>query len=77
MGNIMVSLRDSDESFLRLLAQQKYGGKKGSISAVVKDALDEMKESKKNNSCESFLLFLSKGVKGSYKMYSKRSDIYD
>ncbi len=77
MGNIMVSLRESDESFLRFLAQQKYGGKKGSISTVVKDALDELRASKKNNSCESFLLLLSKGVKGSYKMYSKRADIYD
>jgi len=72
----MVSLRDIDESFLRSLAQQKYGGKKGSVSAVVKDALDVLK-SGKTSSREHFLSFLSKGVKRQYKMYSKRAEIYD
>ena len=32
MGNVMIALDDEYENLLRRLAQERYGGKKGSLS---------------------------------------------
>lgn len=76
MGNVMVVLDEEHERRLRRMAQQKYGGKKGSLSKVVWEALDEMDE-KGKTALEEFqeLVKNAKGFK--YTMYKNRSEIYD
>jgi hypothetical protein len=75
MGNVMISLDDEHEALLRRLAREKHSGKKGSLSNVVSQALD--KEREPSPSIADFLDFLRRGVKGKYKMYSKRDELYD
>jgi Arc/MetJ-type ribon-helix-helix transcriptional regulator len=76
MGNVMIVLDDEHEALLRELAQERYGGKKGSLSEVVKDALDKLK-SDKDAVKERLKKRLSEGVDFKYEMYKKRSEIYD
>ncbi len=80
MGNVLVSLGDESEEFLRRFAREKYGAKKGAISKSVQDALaslrgTEKKEEAKKRLFESMRKGFNLGLKG--KAYGKRSDIYD
>lgn len=77
MGNVMISLDEDHEELLRKLAREKYGGKKGSLSEVVKEALEKMKEKDREDAIAEFKELLKKGIKGKYIMYKKRSEIYD
>ena len=77
MGNVMISLDEDHEELLRKLAREKYGGKKGSLSEVVKEALEKMKEKSRKQQVDGLILLLKKGLKGKYKMYKQRSEIYD
>ncbi|NYZ77295.1 hypothetical protein H0O02_03190 [Candidatus Micrarchaeota archaeon] len=78
MGNVLVSLDDDDEAFLRRLAQERYHSKKGSISSVVSDALDEMKKKgKKERAIANLIRTMEKGYKLGFRGYKKRSEIYD
>lgn len=72
----MIVLDDEHETLLRELAQEKYGGKKGSLSEVVKEALEKLK-SDKDAVKERLKKRLSKGLAFEYKMYKNRSEIYD
>lgn len=76
MGNVMIVLDEEYETLLRRLAQEKYGGKKGSLSKVVEEALDKLK-SDRDAIKERLKRRLAKGVDFRYKMYQKRSEIYD
>jgi hypothetical protein len=76
MGNVLISLNEEDELLLRRLAREKHEGKKGALSEVVSEALKNLKENK-NVSKEAFFVLLDKGIKSNYKMYKKRSEIYD
>lgn len=79
MGNVLISLDEKHEKILRDLAQEKYQGKKGSISLVVSEALDNAKKDDDMVEFEAMINRLKKGdglAKG-YKMYKKRSEIYD
>lgn len=76
MGNVMIALDDEYEAYLRKLAQEKYGGKKGALTEVVKEALDKLK-SDKNDVKERLKRRLSEGLAFEYRMYKKRSEIYD
>ncbi len=69
-------MSDADESLLRRIAREKFQGKKGSLSGVVSEAIKNLNENK-NVSKEAFLILLDKGIKGDYKMYKKRSELYD
>ena len=73
----MISLDEEYEALLRRLAQEKYGGKKGSLSEIVQEALDKMKEEDREKEIEEFGKMLRKGLRFKYKMYEKRSEIYD
>ncbi len=73
----MVSLDQDYESLLRNMAQEKYNGKKGSLSEVVKEALDNLKDSSSQKDKAEFIAFLKKGVKTKYTMYKSRDEIYD
>ena len=77
MGNVMVALDDEYEALLRRLAQEKYGGKKGSLSGIVQDALDKMKDMNREKELEEFKKMLKKGLAFEYKMYKNRNEIYD
>jgi len=76
MGNVMIVLDDEHEALLRELAREKYGGKKGSLSNVVEEALDKLK-SDKDAIKERLKKRLTRGLDFEYKMYKKRSEIYD
>ena len=46
MGSVLLKLDDAHEKKLRDLAEQKYQGKKGSLTRVVQDFLDAEEEAK-------------------------------
>ena len=78
MGNVLVSLDEKHESTLRQLAQEKYGSKKGSVSAVVQEAIDTIKTENQIQFAKELLKKrLKEGIEFRYKMYQKRSEIYD
>ena len=78
MGTVLVSLDEDHEALLRQLAQEKYGSKKGSVSAVVEEALDSIKkDDQKFLAKERLKKRLKQGLDFRYKMYQKRSEIYD
>ena len=78
MGNVLISLDEEHEKLLRDLAQEKYQGKKGSISMVVSNALDNAKKDDDMVEFEKHIERLKKkGIASGYKMYKKRSEIYD
>lgn len=77
MGNVYISLDDEDEAKLRKLAQEKYGGKKGSLSEAVSEAIENMGKRSKDELKEEFFKKLEEGVSFSYKMYKKRAEIYE
>ena len=81
MGNIMIALRDDTEMLLRNLAREKYGGKKGSISAVVEDAIEKLsKDEKRLRAAHHQIALMRKGFDlglGKKKLYEKRSELYD
>jgi ribosomal protein S7 len=76
MGNVMVVLDEEHERRLRRLARVRYGGKKGSLSKVVREALDQM-EMKDQTALEEFLELAKNAKPVKYKMYRNRSEIYD
>lgn len=80
MGNVLVSLDDELEAFLRRFAREKYGARKGSISRSVADALASLQESARREEARKRLMEdmergVYLGLKG--KAYEKRDDIYD
>lgn len=77
MGNVMIALDDEYEGLLRKLAQEKYGGKKGSLTEIVQEALSKLREIDRQQELSDFAEMLKKGLKFKYKMYTKRSEIYD
>lgn len=77
MGNVMISLDDEDEMLLRKLAQERYGGKKGSLSTVIQEALHKLKGQDREKDIADFIKMLKTGLKFKYKMYKNRDEIYD
>ncbi len=80
MGNVMISLNEEDERLLRELARL-YGGKKGSLSAVVASGIGEVaKKEKRRRMVDRQLMVMREGfdfgLKGN-KAYEKRGDVYD
>lgn len=79
MGTVLVSLDEEHEAFLRRIAQEK-GGKKGVISEVVQEALNELKQKdKKERARKQFLQTIEKGINLGFKgkVYENRDEIYD
>ncbi|MEK6981704.1 MAG: hypothetical protein AABX38_02130 [Candidatus Micrarchaeota archaeon] len=85
MSNVYITLDDKHEKMLRQLAQEKYQSKKGAISEVVQEAIENLKEiefskKEKNRAKARLLEKLDKGfdfgLKGR-KAYNKRNDLYD
>ncbi|OIO26652.1 hypothetical protein AUJ14_01380 [Candidatus Micrarchaeota archaeon CG1_02_55_22] len=80
MGNVLVSLDEAHDKLLRRLAARR-GGKKGDLSNVVAEGLDELARSDaKEASREQLFALMRKGfdlgLKGK-KVYESRDEIYD
>lgn len=77
----MISLTEDKEKILRNLAHTVYGGRKGSLSTVIEDALEEMaRRDKKLRAAKHQIALMKKGFNlglRDKKAYEKRSDIYD
>ena len=79
MGNMIIALDEASEKLLRRLAKRKFGGKKGSLSKVVSEALHKYNaEDDRKKEIDEFIEKLG-GChdSGGYKMYKHRSEIYD
>ncbi len=75
MGNVLISLDDEHEAFLRRLAHES-GAKKGAIREVVQKALDKLKN-ERSIVKERLKKRLTEGIDFEYKMYQSRDEIYD
>ena len=58
MGNVYITLDEEHEIFLRQQVQEKYGSKKGSISTVIQQALDELREKEKRTDSKTIFFKL-------------------
>ena len=79
MGNVIIALSEKDEKLMRSLAKRIYGGKKGSLSKVVSEALHKFnQEDKRKKELDDFIEnYAGKLNLGGYKMYKHRDEIYD
>ena len=78
MGNLTLSLEKQDEEKLRRIAQQKYSGKKGSLSKVVSEALGKIDvEFGRQRARDSLLKKMRDGVSMGKLTVRHRSELYD
>jgi hypothetical protein len=79
MGNVIIALDKQTEQIMRRLAKRKYGGKKGSLSKVVSEALHkyDQDDQRKKEIDEFITNYAGKLDLGGYKMYKHRDEIYD
>ncbi len=76
---MLISLHKESEELLRRLAKERYGGKKGALSAVIEDALPALvKELKHQQAVDQLINNMKKGLVNlkEKKAYEKREDIY-
>lgn len=79
-----ISFDKNDQSLVRKLARERYGGKKGAITDVLRDAVylmvqKEKDEAEREKSIKRMLAHMEKGLidlKGK-KAYERREDLYD
>lgn len=75
-----ISLGKEKEKLLRKMAQEKYGGKKGSLTAVIEEALDVLqRDQERKRSLDRAIAHMKKGfidLRGK-KPYEKRADLYE
>ncbi len=76
MGDILISLNTEEEQLVRKLAYEKYQGKKGAISQIVKDGLKKLEEDEQTQAGKTLIELMRKA---DYKipMYKNRSELYD
>ena len=78
MGNITLSLEDKQEEKLRRIAKHKYGGKKGSMSKVVGEAIAKLEEDEKRERAkQSLLRKLSTGFEMGKILYKNRAELHE
>lgn len=79
MGNVIIAMDEETEQIMRRLAKRKYGGKKGSLSKVVSEALHKYdQEDERKKEIDDFIKnYGGKIDTGGYKMYKNRDEIYD
>jgi Arc/MetJ-type ribon-helix-helix transcriptional regulator len=81
MANVLVSLDEEHEAFLRRLAQEK-GGKKGVISDIIQAALDglkekEKKEQERQEAIKRIIRRMETAEPRGFRGYKTRSELYD
>ncbi|MFH0714611.1 MAG: hypothetical protein V1847_02455 [Candidatus Diapherotrites archaeon] len=62
MGNVTIALDGASEQKLRALARERFGGKKGSMAKVVREALEKAEEGNKKRAWEKLLDRIEKGT---------------
>lgn len=80
-----ISFGKDDQQLVRKLAEKKYGGRKGAITDVLRDAVHLLAEKEKEDAeqerrIKRFQALMEKGFKGGLgqrKAYEKRDDIYE
>ena len=83
MADVLISLSDEEEEKLRALAQELYGGKRGSLSNVVSLALSMVESSKKQEkkqTLQRLIKTMEEGYSLAYKekkVYEKRAELYE
>lgn len=81
---MLISLSRQDEQLVRKWAKQSYGGKKGSISAFVADAVHALVQHKREQdrriaAANRVLADMNEGFDSDFRggrAYEKREDIY-
>ena len=77
----MISLNEEKEAQLRVLAKERHGGKKGSISNTVADGITALSQNnKKFRSINHQIALMEKGFDFGLKdrkAFENRSEIYD
>lgn len=80
MANMLISVDEKTEKKIRRLAHTRFGGKKGSISRVVAEAVGKFGDNddeERKKGLQEFMKKLERGSNFSYKMYKNRNEIYD
>ena len=78
MGNITISLDDKREKKLRLLAKEKYNNRKGSMSKVLSEALDNMElEDLREQARQRLIAGMKRGFYMGKILIKSRDEIYD
>ena len=80
MGNVLISLDDESEAYLRREARETYGGRKGALSATVQAGLAALREKERKESIrQDFLQTIRKGMNLGLKgnLYKNRGELYD
>ncbi|HLC71171.1 MAG TPA: ribbon-helix-helix domain-containing protein [Candidatus Nanoarchaeia archaeon] len=82
MGNIMISVDDEKEKEIRKYAQEVYGGKKGSLSEFISQAvtnyiLSIKKEYERKAAHKRLIERMKKGLDIGYTGYKTRSELYE
>src|SRR3989338_2349867 len=80
-----ISFNKEDQEIVRKLAEERYGGKKGAITDVLRDgvrllAQKEQEEAEHQKRIKRLRAFMDKGFNmglGNRKAYEKRDDIYE
>ncbi len=78
MGTITLSLEKKDELKLRMLAQEKYMGKKGSLSKIISEGLNKLEEnSSRERAVNNLIQRMNKGFNLGKIKIKHRSELYD
>ncbi len=87
MGNLMISVGDEEEKEIRKYAHELYGGKKGSLSEFVWEAIDHyIKEIKKEDNRDAAFKRMIERAKNAKRLgilnkegkaYSSRDELYE
>ncbi|MFH1587728.1 MAG: hypothetical protein ABIA76_00125 [Candidatus Diapherotrites archaeon] len=78
MGTLTIGLEDSDEMKLRAMAQEKYFGKKGSLSKIISEGLQKLEEeSKRERAVQNLITKMEQGKEMGKIQIKHRSELYD
>ncbi|MFH1256776.1 MAG: hypothetical protein V1494_05805 [Candidatus Diapherotrites archaeon] len=78
MGNLTVSLEKGVEMQIRLIAREKYGGRKGSIGKVIEEAVEKLAEdSKREKARQRLSKLMDRGFDMGKITVKSRDEIYD
>ncbi|HIH16619.1 MAG TPA: hypothetical protein HA252_04410 [Candidatus Diapherotrites archaeon] len=78
MGHLTISLDKDTEAKLRRLADERHGGKKGSLSKVIGEALEKLEvESERKRAVDFLIAEMEKGYSLGGITIKDRSELYD
>jgi hypothetical protein len=84
VGRMLISISKADEALIRKYAREDFGGKKGSISTMISEAVhawikQKQEQKRRNEAADRLMADMKEGLdfdlKGG-KAYEKREDIY-